>query len=181
MIVLYTCALVAVTLLPFAIRMSGVLYLAAALALGGVFLAYTVQLYRDYSDRARAGDVQVLDLLSRGAVLGAAHRSLLAMMRRTASQPRRCSWRSRWRSAGCGRGGPQVQGLRRHRLGVRPRFRAHRPHRQAAHARRFPRQGRRAVLRLHAMPRRLSDDARDARGGDEAPRTGCARTCRCSS
>jgi len=50
MIVLYTCALVAVTLLPFAIRMSGVLYLAAALALGGVFLWYVVGLYRNYSD-----------------------------------------------------------------------------------------------------------------------------------
>ncbi len=49
-IVLYTCALVAVSLLPFAIRMSGLLYLAAALALGGVFLAYTVRLYRRYSD-----------------------------------------------------------------------------------------------------------------------------------
>ena len=44
MIVLYTCALVAVTLLPFAIRMSGYLYLAAALALGGLFLLYAVQL-----------------------------------------------------------------------------------------------------------------------------------------
>ena len=55
MIVLYTCALVAVTLLPFAIRMSGYLYLAAALALGGLFLVYAVQLYRDYSDElARA-------------------------------------------------------------------------------------------------------------------------------
>jgi len=55
MIVLYTCALVAVTLLPFAIRMSGFLYLAAALALGGMFLLYAVQLYRDYSDElARA-------------------------------------------------------------------------------------------------------------------------------
>ena len=54
-IVLYTCALVAVTLLPFAIRMSGALYLAAALALGAVFLVYVVQLYRDYSDElARA-------------------------------------------------------------------------------------------------------------------------------
>ena len=50
MIVLYTCALVAVTLLPFAIRMSGVLYLGAALALGGVFLAYVVELYRNYTD-----------------------------------------------------------------------------------------------------------------------------------
>ena len=55
MIVLYTCALVAVTLLPFAIRMSGLIYLAAALALGGTFLVYAVQLYRDYSDElARA-------------------------------------------------------------------------------------------------------------------------------
>jgi protoheme IX farnesyltransferase len=50
MIVLYTCALVAVTLLPFAIKMSGALYLVAALALGGVFLAYAVRLPRDYSD-----------------------------------------------------------------------------------------------------------------------------------
>ncbi len=55
MIVLYTLALVAVTLLPFAIRMSGVIYLVAALALGGLFLLYAVQLYRDYSDElARA-------------------------------------------------------------------------------------------------------------------------------
>ncbi len=55
MIVLYTCALVAVTLLPFAIKMSGYLYLAAALGLGGLFLLYAVQLYRDYSpELARA-------------------------------------------------------------------------------------------------------------------------------
>jgi protoheme IX farnesyltransferase len=55
MIVLYTLALVAVTLLPFAVRMSGAIYLAAALALGGMFVLYTVQLYRDYSaELARA-------------------------------------------------------------------------------------------------------------------------------
>ncbi len=55
MIVLYTVALIAVTLLPFAVRMSGYLYLAAALGLGGLFLLYAVQLYRDYSDQlARA-------------------------------------------------------------------------------------------------------------------------------
>jgi protoheme IX farnesyltransferase len=51
MIVLYTIVLVAATLLPYAIRMSGPLYLAAALGLGGVFLAYAVGLYRHYSDR----------------------------------------------------------------------------------------------------------------------------------
>ena len=50
MILLYTCALVAVTLLPFAMRMSGALYLAAALALGGVFIWYVIGLYRNYSD-----------------------------------------------------------------------------------------------------------------------------------
>ena len=50
MIVLYTFALVAVTLLPYAIRMSGALYLASALVLGGVFLAYAIALYVRYSD-----------------------------------------------------------------------------------------------------------------------------------
>jgi protoheme IX farnesyltransferase len=49
-IVLYACVLFAVSLLPYALRMSGVLYLVAALALSGLFLLYAVQLYRDYSD-----------------------------------------------------------------------------------------------------------------------------------
>jgi protoheme IX farnesyltransferase len=52
---LYTIALVATTSLPFAIRMSGWPYLVAALALGAIFLAYTWQLVRSYSDQlARA-------------------------------------------------------------------------------------------------------------------------------
>ncbi len=50
MIVLYTLVLVGVSLLPFAIRMSGPLYLAAALVLGGVFLAYALRLHFRYSD-----------------------------------------------------------------------------------------------------------------------------------
>ena len=55
MIVLYTVALTAVTLMPFAVRMSGLPYLAAALLLGGVFIGYAVRLYWSYSDRlARA-------------------------------------------------------------------------------------------------------------------------------
>jgi heme o synthase len=55
MIVLYTVALVAVTLLPFAVRMSGLVYLAGALALGALFVVYAVKLYRDYSvELARA-------------------------------------------------------------------------------------------------------------------------------
>ena len=49
-IVLYTFALVAVSMMPFAIRMSGLLYLVAALALGGVFLGYALRLYFRYSD-----------------------------------------------------------------------------------------------------------------------------------
>jgi protoheme IX farnesyltransferase len=49
-IFLYTLVLVATTLLPFVLQMSGWLYLAAALALGGVFLRYAWRLYRDYSD-----------------------------------------------------------------------------------------------------------------------------------
>jgi protoheme IX farnesyltransferase len=50
MIILYTFALVAVSLLPYAIRMSGLLYLGAALALGAVFLAYAIALHVRYSD-----------------------------------------------------------------------------------------------------------------------------------
>jgi len=49
-IVLYTFALFAVSLMPCAIRMSGVLYFVAALVLGGVFLAYALRLYFRYSD-----------------------------------------------------------------------------------------------------------------------------------
>jgi protoheme IX farnesyltransferase len=50
MIILYTFALIAVSLLPYAIRMSGELYLVAALALGAVFAGYAIALYFRYSD-----------------------------------------------------------------------------------------------------------------------------------
>jgi len=50
-VLLYTAALFAVSLLPFCAGMSGLVYLAAALALGGVFLAYAARLYQSYSDR----------------------------------------------------------------------------------------------------------------------------------
>ncbi|MGL1833107.1 heme o synthase [Rhodocyclaceae bacterium SMB388] len=49
-VLLYTCILFAVTLLPFATRMSGWLYLAAAVALGATFLHHAWRLYVDYSD-----------------------------------------------------------------------------------------------------------------------------------
>ena len=50
-IFLYTWLLTAVTLMPFVIRMSGWLYLAAATVLDAIFLAYAWLLWRDYSDR----------------------------------------------------------------------------------------------------------------------------------
>jgi protoheme IX farnesyltransferase len=50
MIVLYTLLLFAVSLLPYAIRMSGLLYLVAAVLLSGTFVLYAIQLWRDYSD-----------------------------------------------------------------------------------------------------------------------------------
>jgi heme o synthase len=49
-ILLYTLVLFAVTLLPFAVRMSGWIYLVSAVALGGVFIGYAVALLRKYSD-----------------------------------------------------------------------------------------------------------------------------------
>ena len=49
-VLLYTFILFAVTLLPFATRMSGALYLAVAVALGLQFIRYAWRLYRDYSD-----------------------------------------------------------------------------------------------------------------------------------
>ena len=49
-VLLYTAVLFAATLLPFTFRMSGWIYLVSAVVLGLVFLAYAVQLWRDYSD-----------------------------------------------------------------------------------------------------------------------------------
>ncbi|MFK7967346.1 MAG: heme o synthase [Burkholderiaceae bacterium] len=49
-ILLYTVMLVATTVLPFVLQMSGWFYLVSALALGGVFLYYAWRLWVDYSD-----------------------------------------------------------------------------------------------------------------------------------
>ena len=48
---LYTIALVATTMLPYAVRMSGLLYLASAGVLGAIFLGYAWRIYRHYSDQ----------------------------------------------------------------------------------------------------------------------------------
>src|SRR5688572_22191268 len=49
-VLLYTLVLFAVSLLPFVVRMSGWLYLGAALVLGGVFVRYAVHIHLAYSD-----------------------------------------------------------------------------------------------------------------------------------
>jgi protoheme IX farnesyltransferase len=54
-VLLYTLILFGVSLLPYAIRMSGLPYLCAAVALGLVYLGYAARIYIAYSDRlARA-------------------------------------------------------------------------------------------------------------------------------
>ena len=51
---LYSIALAATTLLPFAIRMSGLIYLASAVVLNAIFMWHCWQIHRNYSDlRAR--------------------------------------------------------------------------------------------------------------------------------
>jgi len=50
-VLLYTVILCGVSLLPYVVRMSGMLYFVAACALGAVFLGYAVRIYRAYSDR----------------------------------------------------------------------------------------------------------------------------------
>ena len=49
-VVLYTLLLAAICLLPFSSGMSGAIYLGSALVLNGVFVAYAVRLYVNYSD-----------------------------------------------------------------------------------------------------------------------------------
>jgi len=49
-VLLYTLILFAASLLPYVVRMSGPLYLTAALALGGVFIGYAARIYFAYSD-----------------------------------------------------------------------------------------------------------------------------------
>jgi len=50
-VLLYTLILFGVSLLPYAIRMSGWPYLAAAVALGLIYVGYAVRIYAGYSDR----------------------------------------------------------------------------------------------------------------------------------
>jgi len=55
-ILLYTVLLLLVTLLPYLAGMSGLIYLAAALILGFMFLAYSIKIYRNPDDNKIAWD-----------------------------------------------------------------------------------------------------------------------------
>lgn len=50
-VLLYTLILIAVTLMPYATQMSGLIYITGALVLDAVFLYYAVKIYLDYSDK----------------------------------------------------------------------------------------------------------------------------------
>ena len=69
---LYTIALVATTMLPFAVGMSGLIYLAAAAVLGAIFLRHAWRIYRHYTDQiARAAfaySIVYLSLLFAAAI-----------------------------------------------------------------------------------------------------------------
>ena len=49
-VLLYTIILVACSVLPFAVKLSGLIYLVSALALGARFMVYAVKIHRNYSD-----------------------------------------------------------------------------------------------------------------------------------
>lgn len=70
-ILLYTIVLFIVSLLPFVIYMSGLLYLAGAVLLGGIFLYYAVRMQIDHSDRLamRTFSYSIIYLMALFAVL----------------------------------------------------------------------------------------------------------------
>jgi protoheme IX farnesyltransferase len=50
-VLLYTLILIAVTLMPYATKMSGLIYLLGAGVLDAIFLYYAIKIYTDYSDQ----------------------------------------------------------------------------------------------------------------------------------
>jgi heme o synthase len=50
-VLLYTLILIAVTLMPYATQMSGLIYLVGAIVLDAIFLYYAVKIYLNYSDQ----------------------------------------------------------------------------------------------------------------------------------
>ena len=54
-ILLYTIILVAVSLMPYGLGMSGLIYLVSTIILNAIFMAYVIGLYRNYSDDLAKG------------------------------------------------------------------------------------------------------------------------------
>lgn len=50
-ILLYTVILIAVSLLPFATKMSGLIYISSATALGAIYMVYAIKILHNYSDK----------------------------------------------------------------------------------------------------------------------------------
>ena len=50
-VLLYTIILFVCSLLPFTVKLSGLIYLVSAIALGAAFMVYAIKIYRDYSDQ----------------------------------------------------------------------------------------------------------------------------------
>jgi len=50
-ILFYTIVLIAVSVLPYTTKMSGLIYISSALVLGAIFLTYAIRIHRHYSDR----------------------------------------------------------------------------------------------------------------------------------
>jgi heme o synthase len=164
-VLLYTVILVAVTLLPFATRMSGLIYVASAAVLGAIFLHYAIQVYRNYSDTvARATfrySILYLTLLFAALLLEAARGRGVTVR----GAPRRL--RARKPAAG-------VSADRRHRRRVCARLSVDRPPRQDSNAGRLQGQGGGGVFRVYTLPGCVSGHLGRTRRGDE--RTG--RRCR---
>ena len=178
MIVLYTAALFAATLLPYAVRMSGGLYLAAAVVLGGDVPRPCAQALPALQRRAGATHVPFLHRLSRLAVFRVAPRPLLALMRLLLAP---VAVLLALGIAACGPAAPKFRGSDITGVGYGHDFRLNRPRRQVANAGGLPRQGRGALLWLHAVPGRLPDDALRARHRRRPAGRRRRRACRCCS
>ena len=136
--------LFAVSLLPFVIRMSGWLYLVAALVLGGVFLGYAWRIYRAYSDALARRTFRYSIVYLAAALRGASGRSL--------------SVASPWRAAtAASRSALQEHRYHRRGLGQTLELTDHNGKPRTPGG--FSRQGGGRVLRLHALPGHLPDHA----------------------
>ncbi len=166
-VLLYTLILLAVSMLPFATRMSGLCLPRCRACAGRVVPLVCGEDLRRLQRPSCAEDLPLLDRLPVSAVCGAAGRTTTGAS--SSDQPRTCrELAAAFRScaslrAGCVQPGLPGSGLplhRHHRRGLRQGLPAYGFQRPGTPADGFPRQGGSGVLRLHPLPGRLPDDAR---------------------